>query len=899
VTTFVLQKTLTFEGECSGAGCSVDHSFALFDEVRRSRKEDHGVDAELAASLKALSDQCDLMKAMQDFFSTSCAQHCKASLDHTFSSCSMFSATCLKELHDLYYDDEQGEYSGYQIYTEETLNFVQTCGHQVQLSGFIACSFDDAHDGYDYAYENDMTAADCDGMCAESYDDDYGDDETVCDKFEVALAAAKFACETTPLYCTAVQLLTAAVSEAAAESDDDTVALPGTGEIDVAQTDSSAPTDNKIVEIKQALLTVEISGDVDSSSEVVTLFVGPQMTGVGVCDSSTKDWFIPSNCQDVDVSGFVTPTGQLAVSVDGSNSVADLGARLTVEYTYSVRDKETTTATSTTTVTATATTTTLVPWIAALNAAQADKDITDAAYNEALGVFDGIQNSITNITDRIDASCSGRRAARDGNTDCKAACQTSANAVNALMAGAGDSALPECYANCDLDNDGGTNDGTGTVADIPDVVAPIVTAAPDVSTRKMPSFCPGLFAERTLLETSLADALVVLAAATAAKEANDEVFAAASSEWQGEMDRLQLCADLSKAGLDYQTKVLLVAAAVLFIFQAGARWYRNTLELHSIPASVEIIVYFSMLDQVTDVTYISTEYFEPNDSSKSLKSMGVLFVVLPMAIMTAYFLFKGYRLITPANLRWRLELCTRPYTAVPRWLHYTLIYPILAAVPTVLLMALVVLPLPVEMLVPILKMGGLIGWERTKVMESSVREFSTKIAGQSMVFVPIVALIYALVLLGGLLTMMYWLILALTFPVLWAFMMVVRTFAILPKVWVWIETQSDYMTSFLEEQDETGLFSWRVRRAAGCGEDLGIFRIFHPKLKDNTKKVPEFDYEAMYLLLSETLIFEFLFESVRGFDCFCVHYCTCIINNIVLAGYLYPSQSLCASPSAY
>jgi hypothetical protein len=302
---------------------------------------------------------------------------------------------------------------------------------------------------------------------------------------------------------------------------------------------------------------------------------------------------------------------------------------------------------------------------------------------------------------------------------------------------------------------------------------------------------------------------------------------------------------------------------VLFLFQGGARWYRSNKGLHSIPASVEIIVYFSMLDQVTDVTYIAREHFVPDSTGMKLNLLGVVFCSLPLGAMTLYFLVKGYRLITPANLRWRLGVAAKPFTAVPPWMHYTLLYPVIAAVPTFVMAVALFLPLPIEVLVPILQMGYSIGMQRTKEMSASVQETALKWSAQSIILLPVVLLIYIGVALVGLLTMCYWMVLAVTFPVLWAFMMVVRTFCILPKVWLWIESQSDYMTSFLKEPADEGLFQYRPRRSAKCGQDLGIFRIFHPRLDDDATDIPEFDYNAMYLLLSETLVFEFVAESVR------------------------------------
>ena len=72
-----------------------------------------------------------------------------------------------------------------------------------------------------------------------------------------------------------------------------------------------------------------------------------------------------------------------------------------------------------------------------------------------------------------------------------------------------------------------------------------------------------------------------------------------------------------------QFVVLGVTAVLLLLMQVSAAVYRP--EEQKIPLVVEIITYFSMLDIVTDITYVSTEPF----FSSQLKSAAVAFCAMP------------------------------------------------------------------------------------------------------------------------------------------------------------------------------------------------------------------------------------------------------------------------------
>ena len=57
---------------------------------------------------------------------------------------------------------------------------------------------------------------------------------------------------------------------------------------------------------------------------------------------------------------------------------------------------------------------------------------------------------------------------------------------------------------------------------------------------------------------------------------------------------------------------------------------------------MEIITFFSMLDMVTDITYVCTEKF----ARPLLHGLAVLFCVMPFIALQLYFIVKIYRVVT-------------------------------------------------------------------------------------------------------------------------------------------------------------------------------------------------------------------------------------------------------------
>lgn len=320
------------------------------------------------------------------------------------------------------------------------------------------------------------------------------------------------------------------------------------------------------------------------------------------------------------------------------------------------------------------------------------------------------------------------------------------------------------------------------------------------------------------------------------------------------------CEDLSKPGIDSQTIVLIIALILLLAAQGGARFARQN-DQHKVSMTIEVIVFFSILDQITDATYVITEVFQ----RKSVEAMGVTFCILPVMSMMAYFYFKCYRIATKQNLMWRWSWVKKPFTECPHpYLMYTLVYPVAAAMASALLAMGLFLPLPVEAVVLPLEMGFRVGMRSVEEQLDWAKEKALKWSERSVLGLIPTLILYVGVVVYGIVIMSWYLLLALFLPLIWSIMMVVRTFAILPGVWVWIENQLDYMLRMAKEPTPTGMFTYNFpRESAGCGEDLGVFRLFHPSCDDDTpaKRVPIIDYEAQYLMLSSTLIFEFVFES--------------------------------------
>merc|ERR1712127_15708 len=94
-------------------------------------------------------------------------------------------------------------------------------------------------------------------------------------------------------------------------------------------------------------------------------------------------------------------------------------------------------------------------------------------------------------------------------------------------------------------------------------------------------------------------------------------------------------------------------------------------------------------------------------------------------------------------------------------------------------------------------------------------------------------------------------------------MVMMRTFAIFPGAWLWLEHQCEWLVSMLDQMDDRGLFSYRVRDIAEKSkQDLGVFKAFHPTLDPSRDKIPKTDNEALYYLISGTVVFEFVFETL-------------------------------------
>lgn len=91
-----------------------------------------------------------------------------------------------------------------------------------------------------------------------------------------------------------------------------------------------------------AYLTVEQAGDLDASSEYITLKIGGST--IASCKTSTTDWAIAPACKNVDVTRYVTSSGTLTVvadatyEVDADDVTATQGAELAVKFALHVQD---------------------------------------------------------------------------------------------------------------------------------------------------------------------------------------------------------------------------------------------------------------------------------------------------------------------------------------------------------------------------------------------------------------------------------------------------------------------------------------------------------------------------------------------------------------------------------
>ena len=329
-----------------------------------------------------------------------------------------------------------------------------------------------------------------------------------------------------------------------------------------------------------------------------------------------------------------------------------------------------------------------------------------------------------------------------------------------------------------------------------------------------------------------------------------------------------------------QLIIFFVTAVVLFIMQAAARSYRDADP--GLPMSVEVITYFSMLDLVTDITYVSTEPWH----NETLQSFGILFCIMPFAALNIFFMFKCYRLVTVKNLRWRLAAARWPFEAVDGLFPGSVYVLGIVAVPVSAVVAVVLflVCLPCESLLGIFDLGTRVGWRKfvelaeptyDQIMEWNVSysEWATRMVQESLVLLVLcivgyilgaIALLLAMLALFifGMCTMMWWLVVAFTLPIFYSIMVVGRTFAIYPGAWVWMENECDAMTFVMREPAHSGVFVFGPRPVADeSGQDLGVFRTFHPMLDPETATIPAGDSSGIYYLISSTLMYEFALET--------------------------------------
>ena len=60
-----------------------------------------------------------------------------------------------------------------------------------------------------------------------------------------------------------------------------------------------------------------------------------------------------------------------------------------------------------------------------------------------------------------------------------------------------------------------------------------------------------------------------------------------------------------------------------------------------------------------------------------------------------------------------------------------------------------------------------------------------------------------------------------------------------------------------------GIFTYKRRDPARqTGEDRAVFSLFHPGLDPDTDDIPGVDMDGMYYLISSTLMYEFLLETL-------------------------------------
>lgn len=360
--------------------------------------------------------------------------------------------------------------------------------------------------------------------------------------------------------------------------------------------------------------------------------------------------------------------------------------------------------------------------------------------------------------------------------------------------------------------------------------------------------------------------------------------------------------DSEDGGFDLKTSAMFgIIAGILLLSQGGARLLRS--RAVPLPALVEFIIFCSSLDLVSDIIYFVTATFH----SDELEFLSIGFCVLPFIALVCAFIFRCYRLVTLKNLKWRLRVATWSFTVVDSTWHLTLLYPAFAACYTVVVGTfLFFVSLPVEVILQILRLGIVAGYAASKETGGELSDFVTeetgtiwKFAGSmfdsaqdtamswmelSFLMLPPTVLMFVVLfvvvliattimliifILGYVVALpaimifqtLFWIAASLFFPIFWAVMVMMRTFAIFPDAWRWLENQCEWYTSHMKQMADEGIFVYKPREIAEkSGQDLGVFKVFHPKLKE-AQNIPEIDDKALYMLISGTLIFEFVFET--------------------------------------
>ena len=115
----------------------------------------------------------------------------------------------------------------------------------------------------------------------------------------------------------------------------------------------------------------------------------------------------------------------------------------------------------------------------------------------------------------------------------------------------------------------------------------------------------------------------------------------------------------------------------------------------------------------------------------------------------------------------------------------------------------------------------------------------------------------------GVVSMVWWMALAFLLPAIFSVMVIGRTFAVFPDAWVWIENLCDEIAMSMREPAHEGFFSFGPRGVAEfSGQDLGVFRTFHPGLDPATDAIPKADTSTVYYMISSTLMYEFVLETL-------------------------------------